>query len=487
MEIDISANLADGRTISIDGEWTGSDSSHERRDPAALDRVTGKFASATPGMVEDAFRSASGAFGSWAATVAEKRAAVLHRVADLLDENRALAAERLSDDMGKARADAEGEIARSAAIFRYFAGELTQPLGENYPSADDRTLLLTLEQPLGVVAVITPWNFPFAIPAWKIAPAIAFGNTVVWKPAEAASGSAVFLMRVLELAGLPPGVVNLITGSGRELSPAITGSPELAAITFTGSGPVGTLLRQAVADRNIKVQLEMGGKNAAVVLADADLDNAVEQVARGAMLATGQRCTATSRVYVAAEITDEFTASLKQKVESMTVGSPRDPGSVIGPLASTEQLETVTTYADLARAEGAEFVTGGDPHPDGNCFFNPVILTGVDPGSRLVTEEIFGPVVIVSPVDDPEEGLRLANRSEFGLSAAVFTQDLARAMSFVRGLEAGLVHVNRETAGVEPHVPFGGTKGSSNEMREQGKAARQFFTTSKTAYIRSIG
>ncbi len=484
--IDVKPRLEEGRTLWVGGEWRTAERRYTRVDPAHPDRVTGEFAAATEADVDAAFAAAAAAGPAWRATVADERAAVLRRAAELLDRNRGEAAGRLVADMGKAKADSEAEVARSAAIFRYFAGELTQPSGETYPSVDPSTLLMTIEQPLGVVAAITPWNFPFAIPAWKLAPAIGFGNTVVWKPAEAASGSAVFLARLLEAAGLPPGVLNLVTGSGRELSAALTGNGELAAITFTGSGGVGSHLRQAVADRNIKVQLELGGKNPAVVLADADLDHAAEQVARGAMLATGQRCTATSRVYVERPVVAEFTERLKAKVEGMVVGDPSDPGSTIGPLASAEQAETVSGYLDLARREGAEFVTGGEPHEAGGCFVKPTVLTGVDPESALVREEVFGPVLVLAEIEDAEEGLARANDTEFGLSAAVFTQDLARALDFVRRADAGLVHVNRETAGVEPHVPFGGVKGSSSQSREQGKAARQFFTTSKTAYVKTV-
>lgn len=486
LELDVASALSEGQTLFIDGEWRSTNAVRPRFDPADLDQVTGQFALATESDVADAFGAATKASFGWRDSVAPDRARVLRKAADILELSVAAAANRLIGDMGKVRADSEAEVLRSAEILRYFAGELSQPVGETYSSADPSTLLFTVEQPLGVVAAITPWNFPFAIPTWKIAPAIAFGNTVVWKPAEAASASAVFLTAVFEAAGLPAGVINLITGSGRELSGALSGHKSLSAITFTGSGTVGNVIRGAVSDRNVKVQLELGGKNPAVVLADADLQNAATQVARGAMLATGQRCTATSRVYVERSVIEEFTTRLKDVVASMKVGNPRDPESAIGPLASIEQLETVNSYLEIARDEGAEFVVGEEPHNDGGCFVEPVVLKGVDPESPLLREEIFGPVLVLVEVEDEEEGLARANDTEFGLSATIFTQDLTKALWFVRNSEAGMVHVNRETAGVEPHVPFGGLKASSSQDREQGKAARRFFTSSKTAYVKTI-
>jgi aldehyde dehydrogenase (NAD+) len=387
--------------------------------------------------------------------------------------------------MGKAIRDARGEVLRSAAILRYFSGELQQASGEVYPSADPSTLLMTVEQPLGVVCAITPWNFPWAIPTWKLAPALGFGNAVVWKPAAAASGSAVMQAELLTRAGLPDGVLNLITGGGGRLSAALSGDPRLAALTFTGSAAVGTGLRQAVADRNVKVQLELGGKNPAIVLADADLEDAATQIVRGAMLATGQRCTATSRVYVEQPVLAELRELLVERAGALRVGDPYSDQTDVGPLASTEQRDTVGSYLELAREEGVEIVIGGEMG-DG-CFARPTILAGVDRESALVREEIFGPVLVLEPVADYEAAIAVANDTEFGLSSAVFTSDLGRALSFVRETESGLVHVNRETAGVEPHVPFGGVKGSSSMSREQGTAARDFFTTTKTAYVRVPG
>jgi aldehyde dehydrogenase (NAD+) len=475
--------LSEARTLFVGGRWRAGASTYVRFDPADLERRTGSFAVASEEDVVAAYDAAAVAQPGWEQTPAPRRAEILRRAADLLEARAEEGARRLTADMGKAIRDARAEVLRSVAILRYFSGELQQASGETYPSADPSTLLLTIEQPLGVVCAITPWNFPFAIPTWKLAPAIGFGNAVVWKPAAAASGSAVLLTEVLAQAGLPEGVLNLITGGGGALSGALTGDPRLAALTFTGSVGVGTRLRQAVADRNVKVQLELGGKNPAIVLADADLEDAATQIVRGAMLATGQRCTATSRVYVERTVADRLRSLLVERVRSLRVGDPYDEATDLGPLASEEQRETVGGFLDLAGREGVEVVVGGK-FLEG-CYVEPTILAGVDPDSNLLREEVFGPVLVLEPVDGWEAAIAAANDTEFGLSSAVFTTNLARAIDFVKQTESGLVHVNRETAGVEPHVPFGGIKGSSSMSREQGTAARQFFTTTKTVYLRT--
>jgi aldehyde dehydrogenase (NAD+) len=479
-----SALCADGSTLYIDGEWQTSVQTYRRVDPAAPERVTGVFASASPQDVSRGYTAASRAQQDWADTPAPARASVLRRAADILEGRLDDAAHRLTSDMGKAIRDAQAEVQRSVAILRYYSGELLQPAGETYPSADAGTLLMTIEQPLGIVCAVTPWNFPFAIPTWKLAPALGFGNSVVWKPAEAASGSAVFLTEVLVEAGIPRGVLNLITGSGRTLSSALTGDQRLSGVTFTGSNAVGSKLRQAVSDRNVKVQLELGGKNPAIVLSDADLADAANQIARGAMLATGQRCTATSRVYVQKQITAAFVDLLLARISALTVGDPLRETTDIGPLASAEQRDTVASYLELARAEGARVLLGGRID-DNSCFAEPTVLTRVPSDSRLWSEEIFGPVLLIAEVDDYSSALAAANDSEFGLSASLFTSDIGTAIDFARRVQSGLVHINRETATVEPHVPFGGIKASSSMQREQGKAARGFFTTTKTVYIRT--
>ncbi|WP_037208364.1 aldehyde dehydrogenase family protein [Rhodococcus opacus] len=478
-----------GATLLVNGMWTSSNLTFKRFDPANLKEETGTFAEGESHHVQEAYTAAAAAAPGWAAVPPGQRGAILARAAELLEARVEEAARRLTADMGKAIRDARGEVRRSVAVLRYFANEVSQPMGETYPGSSVDTFLMTVEEPAGVVCVITPWNFPLAIPAFKLSPALAFGNTVVWKPAEAASGSAVLLTEILMEAGVPPGVLNMITGNGRALSPALTGDPRLSALTFTGSNSVGLRLRQAVADRNVKVQLELGGKNPAIVLSDADVDDAATQISRGAMLSTGQRCTATSRVYVQRDVAQRFCRRLVEEVERLTVGDPYQETTDIGPLASVEQCDTVGGYLKLAHDEGATLLTGRaryeDRDGDGSCLVTPTVLTGVSSDSRLMREEIFGPVVVVTAVDDYEDALTAANDSVFGLSAAIFTSHIGTAMDFIRRSRSGLVHINRETAGIEPHVPFGGLKASSSMSRELGKSARQFFTNSKTVYLRS--
>ncbi|MFN8218020.1 MAG: aldehyde dehydrogenase family protein [Solirubrobacterales bacterium] len=477
--------LADPATILVGGEWRAGDGVHEAFDPSNLSRQTGSYGLATEADVADAYAAAAAAQPQWAGTTAPARARLLRRIGDLLEANSDEAAHALTSDMGKVIRDARGEVLRSAAVFHYHAGEILMPRGEIYPSESPDTFLYTVERPLGVVCAITPWNFPFAIPAWKLAPAIGLGNTVVWKPALDASGSAVFLARLMLEAGLPAGVVNLITGRGGALSGALSGDPRLAGVTFTGSGPVGAGLRQAVADRNVKVQLELGGKNPIVVLADADLGDAAQQIAKGAMFGTGQRCTASSRLYVESPVADELTARIVAEVERLRVGDPFDPSVDVGPLSSPAQHRKVGEYLDLARAEGADSLIGGGLEAE--CFVQPTVLRGVSAESRLLREEIFGPVLAIEEVADFDAAVASANDTSFGLSSSVFTADLAKALAFTEATESGMVHVNRETGGVEAHVPFGGIKESSNMSREHGPAARHFFTTTKTVYVRTPG
>lgn len=472
-------------SLLIDGAWRPTAETYERVDPANVTRTTGRYAVATAQDVDDAYAAAVRAQRGWAATAAPERAEVLRRAADLLEARADEATEALVADIGKAWRDARGEVLRGVALLRYHAGAAMQASGETFGASDPSTLLMTLSEPVGVVCAITPWNFPVAIPLWKLAPALVYGNAVVWKPADAASGSAVLIADVLQQAGLPAGVLNLVTGSGRKLSEPLTGNPALAALTFTGSVGVGRTLAKAVADRTVKLQLELGGKNPAIVLADADLPDAVEQIARGAMLQAGQRCTATSRVYVEASVRDAFVEQLAERVRAFRVGDPRDPDTDIGPVASEQQFETIAGYLQRAKDDGLHVVAGGDWHRDGDgLWVEPTVLVDVPEDHPIVREEVFGPVVCVNAVDDLDAALERANDTEFGLSSGVFTRDLGKALRFARETQSGLVHVNRETAGVEVHVPFGGVKASSSMQREQGMAARDFFTVTKTVYMR---
>ena len=475
------------RGVLIAGSWRTAAEAFTRRDPSNPDRATGTYAAASAVEVRAAYDAAAAAAPRWGRRPAPERAEVLRRAADLLEARSASAAERLTADIGKAIRDARAEVLRAVAILRYHAGEALQADGETYPSSAADTMVITTSEPVGVVCAITPWNFPLAIPAWKLAPALSAGNPVVWKPATAASGSAVLLAEILVEAGLPEGALNLLTGPGPELSEALTVDPRLAALSFTGSAQVGWGLQAAVADRGVKVQLELGGKNPAIVLADADLPDAALQVASGAMGSTGQRCTATSRVYVEDPVLERFTELLLERVRELVVGDPFDEATDVGPVASLEQLRSVGSYLDLAAAEpGVRVLAGGGRSEPGDGYWvDPTVLSDVPAESRLAREEIFGPVVILSPTSGYEAALEAANDTPFGLSAAIFTRDLGRAMSFAREIESGQVHINRETAGAEPQAPFGGLKGSSNLQREQGKAAKRFFTNSKTVYVRA--
>jgi aldehyde dehydrogenase (NAD+) len=336
------------------------------------------------------------------------------------------------------------------------------------------------------VAVVTPWNFPIAIPAWKIAPALAFGNTVVFKPASLTPLTAVRLVEALDEAGLPPGVLNLVTGSAANVGDPLVRDPRVVAITFTGSNETGAELRRSAAERGAKLQLELGGKNPAIVLADADLEHALGHVVAGAMMSTGQKCTATSRAIVDRRIIARFTEMLADRIGGLKVGDPLDAETQIGPLIDERAADRVAKEVDAAKQAGADLIVGGGRLGNGlerGAFLAPTLFAGVDPGSRLGQDELFGPVLGVIPVDSMEEAMSVANQVKFGLSASIFTRDLGRALAFAREIEAGVVHVNSETAGAEPQVPFGGMKGSSSYSREQGKAAREFFTQMKTVYI----
>jgi acyl-CoA reductase-like NAD-dependent aldehyde dehydrogenase len=471
--------------VLIGGSWERTLETVKRTDPSRPHSLTGTFSQATAEHVTRAYEAAAEGQRRWAALSAVERADVLRRAANLLEERAAEAAQRLTADMGKASREGKGEILRSASILRFASGEALQPWGESFPSADPEMLLLTAEEPVGVVCAITPWNFPFAIPTWKLAPALVFGNAVVWKPAGLAVGSAAMLAQILVEAGLPDGALNLVPGPGAELSAALTAAPQLAALTFTGSTEVGMSLKRALADRRVKLQLEMGGKNAAVVLADADLPDAADQIVRAAMLATGQRCTATSRLYADRVVYEQLVDLIVERVRALRVGDPYEEATEVGPLASAEQFAKVRGYLELARSSGCTIRCGGGAGDgDDGYFVEPTVLTEVPADSPLFREEIFGPVIAAAPIDGLEEGLALANRAEFGLTSSVFTRDTKAALAFARGVEAGMVNVNRETGGQEPHVPFGGVKASSNLEREQGKAARRFFTTTKTIYVR---
>lgn len=472
----------------IDGTWRppAGGETLENRSPADRDDLIGVFAASSAADVQEAIGAAAEAYRTWRLSSPIARASILHKAANILEVRIPAVGRDLTREEGKTLKEGIGETTRAVQILRYYAGEAQQPSGEHYPSANPHTLLYTTREPLGVVAAITPWNFPIAIPAWKIAPALAFGNTVVFKPASQTPLSAVRLVEALAEAGLPAGVLNMVTGSAAQIGDPLVTDERVVAITFTGSNETGSALRRTAAERGAKLQLELGGKNPAIVLADADLDHALGHVVSGAMMSTGQKCTATSRAIVDRSIVERFTEMLAERIAGLKVGDPLDAETQIGPLIDDKAADRVASEVASARGEGANLLVGGERIGNGlerGAFVRPALLGGVDPSSRLGQEELFGPVLGVIAVDSMEEAMQVANQVKFGLSASIFTRDLGKALTFAREIEAGVVHVNSETPGAEPQVPFGGMKGSSSYSREQGKAARDFFTQTKTVYI----
>ena len=467
----------------VGGEWTTSARHSSDTNPAHPSETVANIALADVAVARRAIEAAKAAFPAWRASVATARVDVLRKAGDLLDARAERIGRDLAREEGKTLDEAVREVRLGANIFRYYAVQALDPDGETYPSGRANVFLFTRREPLGVVSAITPWNFPACIPAWKIAPALAFGNTVVWKPADLVPYTAVHILNALKDAGLPSGVLNLVLGKGSEVGDTLVTHPDVAAVTFTGSNAVGRGLQAKAASAGKRVQLELGGKNPAIVLADADLDFAAEQVARGAFLATGQKCTATSRVIVQRSVLDQVVARLAAQAEAMTVGDPLDPATKVGPIVSSAQLDSVLGFLDKARKDGARAVAGGERAKGDGYFVKPTVFVDVAPTHTIARDEIFGPVAAVLPVSTYEEAVALANDTPYGLSAAVFTRALGVAHRFALDIRAGIVKVNQETAGVEYHVPFGGVKESSSGSREQGKAAREFFTETKTVYM----
>ncbi|HEX9269560.1 MAG TPA: aldehyde dehydrogenase family protein [Candidatus Limnocylindria bacterium] len=470
----------------IDGEWRQGPRHTPDTNPTHPAETVANTAVADAALAADAVAAAREAFGAWRTTTVTARGEILRKAGDLLDARAEQIGRDLTREEGKTLDEAVRETRLAASIFRYYAVQALDPDGETYPSGRPNLFLYTKREPIGVVSVITPWNFPACIPAWKVAPALAFGDTVVWKPADLVPLTAVHILQALLDAGLPAGVVNLVLGRGSEIGDVLTTHADVSAVTFTGSNAVGRALQAKAAAKGKKVQLELGGKNPAIVLADADLDFAAEQVARGAFMAAGQKCTATSRVIVDRGVAAELIDRLNARAEEWTVGDPLDPQTKIGPIVSSAQLESVLRYLDQARRDGARSSAGGaragGALADG-YFVQPTVFVDVAPEHTIAREEIFGPVAAILPVGSYEEAVALANDTPYGLSASIFTNDLAKAHRFAQDIRAGVVKVNQETAGIEYHVPFGGVKESSSGSREQGKAAREFFTESKTVYL----
>ncbi|MGV9010760.1 aldehyde dehydrogenase family protein [Brevundimonas sp.] len=467
----------------IDGSKVEAGRPGEGLNPSDTREVVARTPDGGVAEVEAAVDAARRAFPAWADASPEVRSDVLDRAGTLLMERRESVGRLLSREEGKTLAEGIGETARAARILKYFAGEALRLHGQNLASVRPGVEVQTWRQPVGVFGLITPWNFPIAIPAWKAAPALAFGNTVVMKAAGPTPATAEALVAILHEAGLPNGVLNLVIGRGG-VGQAIVDHPEVDGISFTGSQGVGAGVAMGAAKRQARVQLEMGGKNPLIVLDDADLEWAVAVALDGCFFATGQRCTASSRLIVQDGIHDRFVAALSERLAALKVGHALDPATNIGPAVSEAQMETSYRYIDIAKGESGRVAQGGQrlTLETPGWYVDPTLIVETTAGMRINTEEVFGPVASVIRVSDYEQALEIANGVEFGLSAGIVTTSLKHARDFQRRAKAGMVMVNLPTAGVDYHVPFGGTKKSSYGPREQGFAAADFFTQTKTGY-----
>jgi acyl-CoA reductase-like NAD-dependent aldehyde dehydrogenase len=472
----------------IDGTWLTGHAISTNTNPSQLDDVIGHYAQADASQVALAVQAAGRAFAGWSTSGIQQRSDMLDKIGTEILARREELGRLLSREEGKTLPEGIGEVTRAGHIFKFFAGECLRSSGETVPSVRPGIGVEITREALGVIGLITPWNFPIAIPAWKIAPALAYGNCVVFKPADLVPGSAWALTDIISRSGIPAGVFNLVMGSGRVIGQAMIQHPGIAGISFTGSVSVGRRIAQDCAAMGKKVQLEMGGKNPQVVLDDADLPKAVELCVQSAFFSTGQRCTASSRIIVTEGIHDRFVQAMVERMADLKVGDALAAGTDIGPVVSQSQLEQDLSYVEIARAEGGQLLAGGQStechtgsgHP--GYFMRPALITQTTPSMRINREEVFGPVASVIAVRDYEEALSVANDTEFGLSAGIATTSLKYATHFKRHAQAGMVMVNLPTAGVDYHVPFGGRKGSSFGPREQGRYAAEFYTTVKTAY-----
>ena len=473
----------------IGGDWVESVSgrTYPVYNPARKTESVGEFQTSNAEDADIAVAAARAALSGWANTPAPGRASVLFRALEIMGRRADEIARTITTEEGKPIGDALGEVRRAMNIMEYAAGEGRRMFGYTTPSELPNTVAYTIKRPLGVVGVITPWNFPIAIPAWKIAPALICGNALVFKPASSTPLSAVKLVEVFEEAGLPAGVLNLVTGPGAQVGNALVEHTDVNGISFTGSTEIGTDLYANSAQRLKKVQAEMGGKNAVILLADADMDKALGGIVQGAFGSTGQRCTATSRVIVEEEVYDEFMESLIDRTSKLKIGDGINPEMDVAPLSSQSQYDKVLEYIGVGAEEGAHLayggrgLTGGDY--DQGYYVEPTVFTDVSPDMRIAREEIFGPVLTVFKAKDLEEAIQISNSVEFGLSSSVYTKDLTRAFEYINTVETGMVHVNAPTLGGEVHLPFGGLKSSGVGQREQGTEAFDFFTETITVYI----
>ncbi|HEX3291651.1 MAG TPA: aldehyde dehydrogenase family protein [Gaiella sp.] len=468
----------------VAGEWREADSgeTYEQRDPWRPSEVTGVFQASGVADVQAAVAAASSAFPAWAALPAPARAAIFHRAAEAIDARTEDVARDMTAEMGKPLREARMETARAATILRFAAGEAWRPIGEVYAASVPLQRLFTVRRPLGVVGLITPWNFPIAIPVWKLAPALIHGNTVVLKLAHDAPRTGLHVAECFAEAGLPAGVLNVLTGSGSIVGSALVESPDVKAISFTGSVAVGKGVREKATARGCRVQLELGGQNPLVVLADAELDRAVEAAYAGAFWSAGQKCTATRRILVQDSVYDAFREKLLARVAAGKVGDPSDPETEVGPLVTGSAFDDVLAAIERARDEGGAVAAGGGRGAGDGYLVEPTVFEDVGEDAHLSCEEVFGPVTALYRFTTLDEGLERANAVQYGLSASIFTRDLHAVQRFSEELQAGILHVNSQTAGADVHVPFGGLKGSGFGPHEQGRAALEFFTDAVTVY-----
>ncbi|HKV33729.1 MAG TPA: aldehyde dehydrogenase family protein [Pyrinomonadaceae bacterium] len=474
----------------INGEWTDSRSgkTFSNVNPANTDETVGLFQASNADDVNDACAAAAAAQQAWSDLPATRRGEYLFKAAELLEARLAQLGEEMTREEGKTLPEAIGEVKRAINIFRYFGGEGSRQFTYQVPSERENVVCYTIRKPLGTVALITPWNFPSAIPAWKLAPALVSGNTVVLKPASLAPLSSYRLIEALHEAGIPRGVINYVTGSGGAVGDPLTSHPSIRAISFTGSTSVGNALYAKVSERKIRIQLEMGGKNPTIVLNDADLDYAADTLINGAFFSTGQKCTACSRAVIERSIYEPLVEKLIEKTRKLKVGNGLEQGIQIGPAVDDDQLKTDLDYIEIAKKEGAELLCGGNrltgANYDKGYFIEPTIFSGVNSEMRIAQEEVFGPVLALMVAEDFDDAVRIANDVKFGLSASIISKDLTRVHQFINRIEAGLITVNLPTAGVEYQLPFGGTKESSYGMREQGPQALDFYSETRTVYLK---
>ncbi len=472
----------------IGGRWTPArDGRRFERENPATGEPTGSYPRSGPDDVRDAVCAAQDAAAAWRRTPAPRRGEILFRAAEILVREKERFARELTGEMGKVIKEARGDVQEAIDMTYYMAGEGRRSFGQTTPSELPDKFAMSVRAPVGVVGCITPWNFPMAIPSWKIMPALVTGNTVVFKPSQYAPKSACNLVKTLEDAGIPPGVINLVFGEGAEVGATLVEHPAVSLISFTGSNAVGRRIAMQGAELGKPVSLEMGGKNAIIVMDDADIPLALDGVIWSAFGTTGQRCTAASRVIVQAGVYDEFAERLVQRAERLRLGNGLDERTEVGPVVNTDQLHKIDAYMAVGRDEGATLACGGATTNVGDLgrgyFFQPTVFTDAKPQMRIAQEEIFGPVTALIKVGSLEEAIAVNNGVPYGLSSSIYTRDVNRAFRAVEGIDTGLVYVNAGTIGAEVHLPFGGTRGTGNGHREAGTAALDTFTEWKTVYI----